>query len=131
MANVRMMNSRLILAVATTVGLMFAGRETTATEKLSLHVTPNVSSAPSNVIVKATVTRDAGNRWLLVEADSGSFFRSSAIQLDGDKAPTVTEIRLSNLPSGEYSVSAVLSNSLGEQTTVRRTVLVLSRSGEP
>ena len=131
MASIRMMNSRLRLAVATTIGLMFAGSEMTATEKLSLHVTPNVSSAPSNVSVKATVTRDADNRWLLIEADSGSFFRSSAIQLDGDKAPTVTEIRLSNLPSGQYSVSAVLSNSLGEHTTVRRTVIVLSRLGEP
>lgn len=110
---------------------MFAGSETTATERLSLHVTPNVSSAPSNVIVKATVSKDADNRWLLIEADSGSFFRSSAIQLDGEKAPAVTEIRLSNLPSGQYSVSAVLTNSLGEQTTVRRTVLVLSRLGEP
>lgn len=126
-----MMNSRLILAVSTTIGLMFAGTQTTATEKLSLHVTPNVSSAPSNVIVKATVARDADNRWLLIEADSGSFFRSSAIQLDGDKAPAVTEFRLSNLPSGQYSVSAVLTDSLGEQTTVRRTVLVLSRLGEP
>ena len=131
MASIRMMNSRLILAVSTTIGLMFAGTQTTATEKLSLHVTPNVSSAPSNVIVKATVARDADNRWLLIEADSGSFFRSSAIQLDGDKAPAVTEIRLSNLPSGQYSVSVVLTDSLGEQTTVRRTVLVLSRLGEP
>jgi hypothetical protein len=43
----------------------------------------------------------------------------------------VTEIRLSNLPSGEYAVSAVLRNNLGEETTVRRTVLVLSRFGEP
>ena len=125
------MHHRLKLAVATAIGLIFAGREMTATEKLSLHVTPNVSSAPSNVIVKATVTRDRDNRWLLIEADSGSFLRSSAIQLDGDKAPTVTEIRLSNLPSGEYSVTAVLRNSLGEQTTVRRTVVVLSRLGEP
>jgi hypothetical protein len=43
----------------------------------------------------------------------------------------VTEFRLSNLPSGQYSVSAVLTDSLGEQTSVRRTVLVLSRLGEP
>jgi hypothetical protein len=98
---------------------------------LSLRVTPNVSSAPSTVIVKATVATDQANRWLTIEADSGTFYRSSSIQLDGDKAPTVTEIRLSNLPSGEYAVSAVLRNNLGEETTVRRTVLVLSRFGEP
>ena len=121
------MKGHLILAAFTTIALMAAITDTVANEKLSLRVTPNVSSAPSNVIVKATITKDAANRWLSIEADSGSFYRSSAIQLDGDNAPTVTEIRLNNLPSGEYNVSAVLKNNLGEETIVRRTVLVLSR----
>jgi hypothetical protein len=125
------MKSHLILAAFTTIGLRAAHSDTIATEKLSLRVTPNVSSAPSNVIVKATIAKNAANRWLSIEADSGTFYRSSAIQLDGDNAPTVTEIRLSNLPSGEYNVSAVLKNNLGEETTVRRTVIVLSRFGEP
>ena len=125
------MKGRQILAVFAASGLIFAGGETAATEKLSLRVTPNVSSAPSNVIVKATVAKSAENRSLRIEADSGSFYRSSDIQLDGDKAPAVTEIRLSNLPSGEYAVSAVLRTSLGEETVVRRTVIVLSRFGEP
>ena len=121
----------VMLAAMTTVGLLTTGGETGATEKLSLRVTPNVSSAPSNVTVQATVAKDAANRWLMVEADSGTFYRSSAIQLDGENAPTVTEIRLSNLPSGEYAVSAVLTNNLGQETTVRRTVIVLSKFGEP
>jgi hypothetical protein len=125
------MKSRLILAVFTTLALMAANTDTVAREKLSLRVTPNVSSAPSNVIVKATIAKDPANRWLSIEADSGTFFRSSAIELDGDNAPTVTEIRLSNLPSGEYSVSAVLRGNLGQETIVRRTVIVLARFGEP
>ena len=125
------MKSHLILAAFTTIGLIAAQSDTVATEKLSLRVTPNVSNAPSNVIVKATIAKDPANRWLTIEADSGTFFRSSAVQLDGDNAPTVTEIRLSNLPSGEYAVSAVLKNNLGEEVTVRRTVIVLSRFGEP
>jgi hypothetical protein len=83
------------------------------------------------VIVKATVARNSDNRSLLIEADSGDFFRSSEIQLDGDKAPLVTEIRLPNLPGGEYAVVATLRDSMGEQTIVRRTALVLSKFGEP
>ena len=126
-----MTNNRLILAACTTFGLIIATGETAATERLSLRVTPNVSSAPSNVIVKATIAPDADNRWLRIEADSGTFFRSSSIQLDGDKAPTVTEIRLSNLPSGQYEVSAVLRDSHGAETTAHRTVVVLGRFGEP
>jgi len=125
------MKSCFTLAAVTIIGLIFATGATDATEKLSLRVTPNVSSAPSTVIVRALVARNADNRWLHIEADSGEFLRSSAIQLDGDKAPLVTEFRLNNLPSGEYTVVAVLSTTQGEQTVVRRTALVLSRFGEP
>lgn len=125
------MHKRLVVATLTTIGLAAFGSGPTATEKLSLRVTPNVSSAPSNVIVKAIVAPDEGNRWLRIEADSGSFYRSSAIQLDGDNAPTVSEFKLSNLPGGEYAISAVLHNRNGEETTVRRTAIVLGRFGEP
>ena len=125
------MRSGLILAAITTLGLVAANGDANATEKLSLRVTPNVSSAPGNVIVQATIARDAANRWLHVEADSGSFYRSSSIQLDGDKAPAITEFKLSNLPSGEYAVSARLRDRNGEETTVRRKVVVLSRFAEP
>ncbi len=125
------MNNRLIAAAVLAAGIIASTGGTAAREKLTLHVTPNVSNAPSNITVKATVAPDAANRWLRVEADSGAFYRSSAIQLDGDKAPEVTEFKLSNLPGGEYAVSAVLRNSHGEEITVRRTLIVLSRFGEP
>ena len=125
------MKTRMTLAAATMIGLLIATGPTSASEKLTLRVTPNVSSAPSTVTVRAYVTPDAGNRTLLVEADSGSFFRSSEIQLDGDKAPALTEFRLASLPSGEYVVTAMLKDSKGEETMARRTVLVLSQFGEP
>ncbi|HEX4913482.1 MAG TPA: hypothetical protein VFV51_05980 [Vicinamibacterales bacterium] len=125
------MARRSILAALTALGVFAAHGITDATEKLTLRVTPNVSSAPGNVIVKAFVARDADNRWLRIEAESGTFYRSSSIQLDGEKAPVVTEFKLSNLPGGEYAVSAVLQDSSGEEITVRRTVIVLSRFGEP
>lgn len=125
------MKTRLTLAVLTLIGMLTASGATDASEKLALRVTPNVSSAPSTVIVRATVARNSDNRWLHIEADSGEFYRSSEIQLDGDKAPLVTEIRLPNLPSGEYAVVAILRDNVGEQTIVRRTALVLSKFGEP
>ena len=125
------MKGHLILAAFTTIALVAVHRETVATEKLSLRVTPNVSNAPSNVTVQATIARDPNNRWLQIEADSGAFLRSSGIQLDGDKAPVVTEIHLNNLPGGNYAVVAVLRNHLGEETIVRRSVVVLSPFGEP
>lgn len=121
-----------MLAALTMFGLLIAtGSTTRATEKLALKVTPNVSNAPSTVVVRAIVEPNKDNRWLHVEADSGEFLRSSDVQLDGDKAPSVTEFRLKNLPSGEYQVVAVLRDSLGKETLVRRTAIVLPRFSEP
>ena len=125
------MKSQTILAAATIVGLIFATGSTNANQKLSLRVTPNVSSAPSTVVVRAYVTPNAVNRVLQIEADSGSFYRSSQVQLDGDKAPTLNEFRLNSLPGGEYVVTAVLKDNLGEETIVRQTALVIGRFGEP
>jgi hypothetical protein len=124
------MKSHFTFAAATTIGLILGSGSTTAGEKLMLRVTPNVSSAPGTVIVKATVTRNADNRWLHIEAESDTFYRSSDVQLEGDKAPIVTEIRLNNLPGGAYTVSAVLRDALGQETIVRRTALVMPRFGE-
>ena len=125
------MKTRLMLAVFTVIGMLGASGTTGANEKLTLRVTPNVSSAPSTVMVRAYVTPNSENRWLRIEADSGSFYRSSEMQLDGEKAPTLTEFRLNSLPSGEYTVAASLIDSKGTETVVRRTAIVLSRFGEP
>lgn len=125
------MKNPLTLAALTTIGLLAASGSGSAGEKLMLRVTPNVSAAPSTVVVTATVTRNADNRWLQIEAESSTFYRSSEIQLDGDHAPLITEIRLKNLPGGEYTVRAVLRTNLGAETIVRRTALVLARVGEP
>ena len=125
------MKTRFTLAALTLTALLTASVTTDADQKLAIRVTPNVSSAPSTVIVRATVAKDRDNRWLYIEADSGEFFRSSEIQLDGDRAPIVTEFRLPNLPGGNYTVVAVLRDHMGDETVVRRMALVLSKFGEP
>ncbi|MGE0865242.1 MAG: hypothetical protein AB7P34_15215 [Vicinamibacterales bacterium] len=125
------MTIRTTAAIVTTCLLMAATAGLEADTRLALKVTPNISSAPSTVVVRALVAKNADNRVLHIGADSGSFYRSSEIQLDGENAPLVTEIRLKNLPSGEYTVVAILRDQMGHQTSVRQTVLVLSRHGEP
>ena len=102
-----------------------------ASDKLTMGVTPNVSSAPSTVTVRAYVQPDVNNRRLRVEADSGLFYRSSEVQLDGAEAPLLTEFSLAALPGGEYTVVATLVDAMGEETVVRRTTVVLPRHGEP
>ena len=97
--------------------------------KLALRLSQSVASAPAEVIVTATVERDAGNRALEVAAESRDFFRSSTIGLEGDQAPRTTQLRLKNLPSGEYDIVVVLHGSHGERTFEHRTFVVMPSLG--
>lgn len=114
----------LLLASTTSIGA-------DGGDKLKLRVTPNISNAPSTVSARAIIAPNAGNRVLHIGADSGDFYRSSDVQLDGDKAPMVTEVQLKNLPGGEYTMVAVLRDNRGHETVARQTLVVISRLGEP
>jgi hypothetical protein len=100
-----------------------------AGNKLALRQSQTVASAPAEVVVTATVERDADNRALEVAAESGDFFRSSLIALEGDQAPRTTQLRFKNLPSGEYVVVVVLHGRHGERTFERRTLIVMPSVG--
>ena len=110
--------------------LVIASASTAATsERLTLRVTPNVSSAPTTLIVRTYIAPNAKNRRLRIEADGGSFYRSSEIQLDGDKAPMLTEFRFKSLTSGDYTVMATRVDVAGKETVARRNAIVLPRGG--
>jgi hypothetical protein len=85
-----------------------------ATDRLSLRVSPAVAFAPANLIVRATVPANKDNRAIEIIADSDEFYRSSEIQLDGEYAPRVSRFEFRSMPSGVYSVRAILKDSRGE-----------------
>ena len=98
----------------------------TALERLQLQVTPAVSMAPAYVVVRAIVEHDANNRQLEIVADSESFYRRTVVDLDGAQAPKVNELRLIDIPGGEYEVTATLYDMNGERTLARRSLMVMS-----
>jgi len=119
----------ITLSCATTfiVGMVSPG----ATEsRLRIEVTPQVSVAPAVLTVRAIVTPDEANRALQIVADSGSFYRSSLVPLDGANAAAITETRLKNLPGGEYDVTVMLVEADGKRTVDRRSVTVTPSSIE-
>jgi len=89
-----------------------------AVERLKLNVSPSVAFAPANVVVRASIEPDAQNRAVEVEAESPAFYRSSEIELDGDRAPRTNTFEFRSLPPGVYEVSATL---MGPGETVRAT----------
>jgi hypothetical protein len=79
-----------------------------ASEKLSIRVSPAVAFAPANLIVRTTIEADHENRAIEIIAEADQFYRSSEIQLNGEYAPRTKTFEFRSLPTGMYSVRAVL-----------------------
>jgi len=94
---------------------------------LRVEVTPIHSFAPATVTIRARIEPSAENRMLAIAADGDDFYHSREIQLDGDHAPKIVNLRFSNLPGGEYQISAVLADGAGRQRAiVRQSVNVIA-----
>ena len=103
-----------------------------AGECLMMKVSPRQALAPVNLRVSVRIEPNADNRVLVIVADSPEFYRSSAIQLEGDQAPRTFNIQYPNVPSGQYEITSVLMNSMGrERATVRQMANVVPIGGEP
>ena len=100
-----------------------------AKEPLSIRVSPEISIAPANLVIRTSVEPDANNRAMEVVADSDGFYRSSAVQLEGDRAPKTTTFEFRSLPPGEYEVTAVLIGADGQRRALARAHVNVVESG--
>jgi hypothetical protein len=111
---------------------IIAGSSTTtdAGAPLALRVSPAVAFAPANLNVRATVEADKDNRSIEIIAESSEFYRASAIELDGDRAPRTNTFEFRSLPPGTYSVQATLFTGSGnERARVRQEINVIASGG--
>jgi hypothetical protein len=92
-----------------------------ANDRLALRVSPTVSFAPANLVVRATVEANQENRAIEIVAESDDFYRSSQMQLDGDRAPRTTLFEFRSLPTGSYQVRAILRDVSGKEITSTQT----------
>ena len=118
------MRLRNVTLFAAAITLLSVAAGDATENRLRIEVTPRISSAPAAVTIRAWVTPDASNRALQVVADSGVFYRSSILALDGANAALVTETIYKDLPSGEYEVSVALVASNGGRTVDKREVKI-------
>ena len=99
---------------------------TGAGERITLKVSPAVAFAPANLVVRATIVADADNRAIEIVADSENFYRSSEIELEGEKAARTSTFEFRSLPPGTYEVRASLLGTHGEtRAIIRQQVNVL------
>jgi hypothetical protein len=104
--DVRVLLVGFAVATATSVG---------ANEPITIRVSPAMSFAPANLTVRTIVEPDADNRAMEIVADSEEFYRSSAVQLNGDRAPKTTIFEFRSLPPGEYHVTAAVFGTDGRR----------------
>jgi len=97
-----------------------------AGEPIIIKVSPAVSFAPANLVVRTTIESDAANRAIEIIAESSDFYRSSEIQLEGDKASRTNTFEFRSLPPGSYEVRATLFGTNGKRGVVRQQVNVIS-----
>lgn len=121
------MRNTLVLLVATAFLGVVPGNA--ADSALRIEVTPRISNAPAQVRIRAMVAPNAENRGLRIVADSGDYYRSSTLPLDGDNAALITETSFKNLPGGEYEISVAVLDAQGHASNVDRRTLMVTSSG--
>jgi len=89
-------------------------------DRLEMRVSPTVAIAPADLMVRTMVEANSANRSIEIVAESADFYRSSEIPLDGEKAARTAQFAFRNLPSGLYSVRAVLKGANAEQLAQTR-----------
>jgi hypothetical protein len=106
--------------------LLTAALPLEANQGITMTVSPRQSVAPTNLNVRLRFEPDADNRVLQVVADSGGFYRSSEISLDGERSARSAVVEFRNVPSGQYEVYGVLLDAAGrERGRVHETAFVL------
>ena len=116
-------------ARAWAIGLAMMTTVVGAREPLSIRASPAASFAPANLVIRTRLEPDADNRAMEVVAESDGFYRSSAIQLEGDRAPRTTTFEFRSLPAGEYEITAVVIGTDGRRRAVARASANVIESG--
>jgi hypothetical protein len=93
--------------------------------RLRLRITPTVAFAPALLKVQAEVPPAETNRRLVVSAESETYYRSTTIELDGNKARAAHYVEFGSLPVGTYEIRGKLFDDLGKlRAEVRRDAVV-------
>src|SRR5262245_12425373 len=93
----------LWLSLASAVcGLLLGPTPLRGGDAIEMRVSPQVAMAPAFLTVRVRVAAASDNRKLQVVAESPEFYRSSEIELDGERAKPLNVFEFRNLPSGVY-----------------------------
>lgn len=94
--------------VACVVIAWMSANQITASDAVSVTVSPTVAQEPARITIRVSVEPDADNRALNVITESENFFRRSFQQLEGERSARTSVFEYDGLPAGDYEVRVVL-----------------------
>lgn len=80
--------------------------------------------------VVVTIERDAANRRLVTTLDGDGYLRSSTEQLEGEDSARVRATIWENVPSGHYTVTAVVLRNDGKRLVAATEACVMGPATE-
>ena len=108
-----------LAAVLTIAGAMSPIQAGADESDVSLSLTQHVARAPATVQLRVRVAPHSDNRVLRVSLDSGAYYRSSDVALDGSGAAPAHLVRWPGVPAGSYTIVVELVRSNGQRRVVR------------
>jgi len=110
--------------------LAMVTRPAGAGDQLKLAVSPAHAFAPALLRIQVRIAPSVENRTLEIIADSATFYRSSEIQLEGDRSPATFNLEIKAVPEGDYRVVGILRDGAAHQRSiVYQDVTVLGAGG--
>lgn len=117
-----------------TTGLIVLGAlsvpQSPAKEIVEIKVHGYYFAAPATVPMTIAVEPGEKNRVLVVEVDSDSYFRSSGVELDGEKEKRLHSLEFRSLPAGEYTLRAEVRSKTGVLGTATGGLVVTGMTPE-
>ena len=117
-----------------TTGLVVLGAlsvpHSPAKEIVEIKVHGYYFAAPATVPMTIAVEPGEKNRVLVVEVDSDSYFRSSGVELDGEKEKRLHSLEFRSLPAGEYTLRAEVRSKTGVLGTATGGLVVTGMTPE-
>jgi hypothetical protein len=117
-----------------TTGLIVLGAlsdpQSPAKEIVEIKVHGYYFAAPATVPMTIAVEPGEKNRVLVVEVDSDNYFRSSGVELDGEKEKRLHALEFRSLPAGEYTLRAEVRSKTGVLGTATGGLVVTGMTPE-
>jgi hypothetical protein len=98
-----------------------------AAERVRALIWPAVASAPASVRVEVLIEAHEDNRALEVIVDSGDYYRSSLIPLEGARGSRYHAVHYRSLPAGAYEVQVTLLGPGGVPRAMQRQRLEITQ----